>query len=84
MKELNRTSRHAARDAWQTGELVKHTSRPRQTEHKPGNCHAERGKRNAQPHELMIDFTLSKAPSAKLHFLRINGAMRSRHPARRT
>ena len=31
VKELNRASRHAARDTWQTGNLMKRASRPWQT-----------------------------------------------------
>src|SRR5437667_6485373 len=68
MKKLNCAARYTAGDAWQAGKLVKHADGPRQTKCKPSNRHAERGKRSAQPHQLMIDFTWSKTPNANLHF----------------
>jgi len=67
MKELNRASRHAARHTWQTGKLVKHTSRPRQTEGKPGRRDAERYECHAQPDEFVVGFVRIKPVANDSH-----------------
>jgi hypothetical protein len=64
VEELDSRSRHAARDARQTSELVKYATRPWQTERKPKHCDTERSERNAQPKQLVIDFMRREAMAA--------------------
>jgi hypothetical protein len=81
VKKLNRAPGHAARDAWQTGDLMKSAAWPWQTERKPTNRDAERGKRRTQPQQFVIDFSPFQPPRDNLHSSVGRGVLKERQPA---